>query len=59
MQEKPDHELPLENGARVKLTVQTVGGAVERLYGMIQWKGSQEDLDCLLGRDNHPSAGGV
>ncbi len=54
---KPDRELPLQNGQRVRLTVQQAGKAVERLYGLIQWKGSQEDLDYLLGPDNHPWAG--
>lgn len=49
---RPDQQFPLANGQRVKLTVQPSGSAVERLYGMIQWKGSQQDLDYLLGPDN-------
>jgi predicted DNA-binding antitoxin AbrB/MazE fold protein len=53
---KPDRELPLQNGERVKLTVQKRVSAADRLYGMIQWKGSPEDLDYLLGPDNHPWA---
>jgi hypothetical protein len=26
------------------------------LYGMLKWSGSQEDLDYLLGPDNHSGA---
>jgi hypothetical protein len=33
-----------------------IESAVGRLSGMIQWKGSQEDLDSLLGPDNQPWA---
>ncbi len=53
---KLPHELPLQEGQKVKVTIQPTGSAVQRLTGLIQWKGSQEDLDCLLGPDNHPWA---
>jgi predicted DNA-binding antitoxin AbrB/MazE fold protein len=41
---KLDQPLPLENGQRVKLTVQKVGSAVERFYGMLPWTGDPEEL---------------
>jgi predicted DNA-binding antitoxin AbrB/MazE fold protein len=45
---KPDHELPLANGQRVKLTVQQLGTPVDRLYGMLPWKGDLQDFDRWL-----------
>jgi predicted DNA-binding antitoxin AbrB/MazE fold protein len=51
----PD-ELPLQEGQKVKITIHALGGAVERLYGMLKWNGNQQDLDYLLGPDNHPWA---
>jgi predicted DNA-binding antitoxin AbrB/MazE fold protein len=52
---KLPQELPLQDGQKVTITIHPVG-AVQRLSGLIQWKGSQEDLDHLLGPDNHPWA---
>ena len=49
-------ELPLKEGQIVKITIHSTGSAVERLYGMLKWTGNQEDLDYLLGPDNHPWA---
>jgi predicted DNA-binding antitoxin AbrB/MazE fold protein len=49
-------ELPLREGQKVKITIHALGGAVERLYGMLKWNGNQQDLDYLLGPDNHPWA---
>jgi predicted DNA-binding antitoxin AbrB/MazE fold protein len=49
-------ELPLQEGQKVKITIHALGGAVERLYGMLKWNGNQQDLDYLLGPDNHPWA---
>jgi predicted DNA-binding antitoxin AbrB/MazE fold protein len=46
-------ELPLQEGQKVKVTIES-GSAVERLYGMLKWTGSQEGLDYLLGPDNRP-----
>jgi predicted DNA-binding antitoxin AbrB/MazE fold protein len=53
---KLPHELPLQEGQKVRITIHSTGSAVERLYGMLKWTGSQEDLDYLLGPDNHPAA---
>lgn len=47
-------ELPLAEGQKVTITIHATGSAVDRLYGMLKWTGSQEDLDYLLGPDNHP-----
>jgi predicted DNA-binding antitoxin AbrB/MazE fold protein len=49
-------ELPLEEGQKVKITVHATESAVDRLYGMLKWHGSQDDLDHLLGPDNSPRA---
>jgi predicted DNA-binding antitoxin AbrB/MazE fold protein len=49
---KPDRQLPLANGQRVKLTVQKT----KRLHETFEWTGSREDLEYLLGPDNHPWA---
>jgi predicted DNA-binding antitoxin AbrB/MazE fold protein len=49
-------ELPLPDGHKVRVTIHSTGTAVDRLYGMLKWTGSQEDLDHLLGPDNHPWA---
>ena len=51
----PD-ELPLQEGQKVKITIHALDSAVERLYGMLKWNGNRQDLDYLLGPDNHPSA---
>jgi predicted DNA-binding antitoxin AbrB/MazE fold protein len=53
---KLPRELPLVEGATVTITIHPTGSAVGRLCGMISWKGCQEDLDYLLGPDNHPWA---
>src|SRR5262249_5106290 len=50
------HELPLQEGQKVKVTIHSTTGAVDRLYGMLKWNGSKEELDYLLGPDNHPWA---
>ena len=50
------HALPLQEGQTVKVTIHSTRGASERLHGMLKWTGSQEDLDYLLGPDNHPLA---
>lgn len=47
-------ELPLAEGQKVKITIQTLDSATDRLFGMLKWTGSQDDLDYLLGPDNHP-----
>lgn len=54
---KLPRELPLRPGQKVTVTVHLPETAGQRLRGLIQWKGSQEDLDYLLGPDNTPWAG--
>lgn len=54
---KLPHELQLQPGQKVKITIHSpVGSAVERLYGILNWDGKPEDLESLLGPDNHPWA---
>ena len=36
---KPERELPLENGQRVRLTIQPRGGRARSSYGLMGWKG--------------------
>jgi predicted DNA-binding antitoxin AbrB/MazE fold protein len=38
-------DLPLQDGERVTVTTHPTGNAVQRLSGLIHWKGSQGDLD--------------
>jgi predicted DNA-binding antitoxin AbrB/MazE fold protein len=54
---KLPHELPLRQGQKVTITVHPPETSGKRLRGLVQWKGSQEDLDYLLGPDNTPWAG--
>jgi predicted DNA-binding antitoxin AbrB/MazE fold protein len=49
--------LPLEQGQKVRITIHAGGSAVDRLYGMLKWSGSQADLDYLLGPDNRSGVG--
>jgi predicted DNA-binding antitoxin AbrB/MazE fold protein len=52
---KLPHELPLQPGQKVTITIHLTGGTVRRRRGLIQWKGSQEGLDYLiLSADNDP-----
>ena len=50
---KLPHELPLEEGQRVKITIHP-GGAAERMYGLIPWTGDPEELRRFL---NDPDEG--
>jgi predicted DNA-binding antitoxin AbrB/MazE fold protein len=45
--------LPLREGQKVTITIHPTG-AVERLYGLIPWKGDREELDRWL---NDPDEG--
>jgi predicted DNA-binding antitoxin AbrB/MazE fold protein len=54
---KLPHALPLASGQKVTITIHPTGTAGQRLRGLIQWTGSQEDLDHLLGPDNTPCTG--
>jgi predicted DNA-binding antitoxin AbrB/MazE fold protein len=52
---KLPHELPLSDGQKVRITIHATGRAQRRARGLIQWKGSLEDLDNLiLGEDCDP-----
>jgi predicted DNA-binding antitoxin AbrB/MazE fold protein len=51
---KLDQELPLANGQRVKLTIHQPSGRAKASSGIFRWQGSPEDLQILLGPDNHP-----
>lgn len=47
--------LPLTDGQKVTITIHGTGKPVQRRRGLIQWRGSQEDLDYLvLSDDNGP-----
>jgi predicted DNA-binding antitoxin AbrB/MazE fold protein len=54
---KLPRDLPLRPGETVAITVHLPETAGQRLRGLIRWKGSQEDLDFLLGPDNTPWSG--
>jgi predicted DNA-binding antitoxin AbrB/MazE fold protein len=52
---KLPRELPLQPGQKVTITIHPTGSPVRRGRGLIQWKGSLEDLDRLiLSADNDP-----
>ncbi len=51
---KLDKPLPLEEHARVTVTVTASGGTIGESAGLLRWPGSPEDLDYLLGRENAP-----
>ncbi len=51
---KLPHELPLQPGQKVTITIHPTARPPRR-RGVIQWKGTQEDLDHLiLSADNDP-----
>ena len=50
---KPSQALPLQEGQRVKFTIEPARSAVERLSGLIQWKGSWEDFEYLVESDDN------
>jgi len=52
---KLPHELPLQEGQKVTITIHPTTHRVQRRRGLIQWKGTQEDLDYLiLSEENDP-----
>ncbi len=51
---KLPRELPLSEGQKVIVTIHATDSAGQRLFGLIRWKGSQDDLDHLLSPDNIP-----
>lgn len=50
---KLPHELPLQEGQRVKITIES-HSAVERLSGVLPWNGDPEELHRFL---NDPDEG--
>jgi predicted DNA-binding antitoxin AbrB/MazE fold protein len=49
------HELPLQEGQKVTITIHSAGGPLTRRGGLVPWHGSQEDLDSLiLSEENDP-----
>jgi hypothetical protein len=52
---KLPQELPLQPRQKVRITNHAAGSIARRRRGLIQWQGSQEDLDHLiLSEDNDP-----
>ena len=47
-------ELPLHEGQKVTITIHPIGSAVQRLYGLVPWKGDLEEFDRWL---NDPDEG--
>lgn len=45
---KPVEELPLQEGQRVNLTIQPVGGAAKRFCGSLSWTRAPEELRRYL-----------
>ena len=50
---KLPHELPLQEGQKVTITIHPTGSRSQRRRGLIDWKGSQEDLDYLILSDDN------
>jgi len=48
------HEVPLQEGQKVTVTIYPSAGAVERLSGMLPWTGDPEELRRFL---NDPDEG--
>jgi len=42
------HELPLQEGQKVTITIHPAGSAAERLYGLVPWTGDPEELHRVL-----------
>lgn len=50
---KLHQELPLQEGQKVTITIHSTSEPTRRRRGLIQWQGSQEELDYLiLSEDN-------
>ena len=49
-------ELPLREGQKVTITIHGAKVSERGPRQLIRWTGTQEDLDHLLGPDNHPWA---
>lgn len=51
---KPDRPLPLADKERVSITVRRKGSRARQSAGLLPWTGDANDLDALLGPENHP-----
>jgi predicted DNA-binding antitoxin AbrB/MazE fold protein len=51
---KLDQPLPLQEQERVVVSIRPKTSRVRHSHGLIPWTGSPEDLEYLLGPDNHP-----
>jgi len=45
---KLERPLALDDGQRVRLTIQPVSGRAHKGYGLLRWTGSLEELDYLI-----------
>ena len=45
---KPSQELPLHEGQKVTITIQSVGSAAKRFCGSLPWTGDPEELHRFL-----------
>ena len=45
---KLSHDLPLQDGQKVRITIHPTGSAVARLYGLVRWTGQPEELQRFL-----------
>ena len=54
---KLPHDLPLQPGQKVTITIHPTATSTPRRRGLIHWKGSQEDLDYLILSEDNDLAG--
>ena len=45
---KPSEPLPLKEHEQVRLTVHPKGGLSQQTYGLLNWKGTHEELQQIL-----------
>jgi len=51
---KLDSPLPLAEQERVVVNIQRKASRARQSAGLLPWTGSLQDLDALLGPENHP-----
>jgi predicted DNA-binding antitoxin AbrB/MazE fold protein len=54
---KPSQELPLQEGQKVRLTIQPVGSAARRFCGSLRWTRDPEELQRYLNDADESSWG--
>jgi predicted DNA-binding antitoxin AbrB/MazE fold protein len=54
---KPAHDLPLQEGQKVSVTVHPVGSAVERFCGSLRWTRDPDELHSYLNDPDENSWG--